>query len=142
MCRGLQPIRHPHLRLGLGGPVDVENQDFFVVLGQFVQLVQLDGRLGASLLTEAAEDAAGQVDDELGRVLLVVRPLGRHDPLDGIAGADHHAQGAGHAAAAAVVIHHQLRVAPKARTRVPLFLRILEGDRLAEAILEGGGQAF
>ena len=45
-----------------------------------------------------------QVNGELHRVLLVLAAFGRHDAPDGIGGADHHAQGAGYAAAAAVGI--------------------------------------
>jgi hypothetical protein len=33
-------------------------------------------------------------------------------------------------------------MAAEARIHLPLFIRILDGDGLAEAIPEGGGQAF
>src|SRR4030042_6353236 len=70
---GSQPILQPQLRLTLGGPLNIENEHLFVVLGQFIKVVQLDGALGAGLLAEAAENAALQIDGERNRILLVLR---------------------------------------------------------------------
>ena len=130
------------MRLALGCSLDVENEHLFVVLGQFVKLVQFDGPLGTGLLAEAAENAALQVDGEGHRIFPVIISLAGLDSLDGVGRADHQAQGAGHTPPGAVLIDGEFRMAPPAGGYLPFLFRILQGDGFGERHLEGGRQPF